>query len=182
MQIQNVTDFSLKYSLESGQSFRWQRIDNAYYGVVESRILKISQAGSTLYVESSTEEDATDLVAYLRHYLDIGRDVPKILAEVTKDAYMHRAIEKLWGMRILNQELWETVASFILSQNNNVSRIRGIIRRLSERFGEQLRTWWICGLQFPESRRARGGNRGDPSRLWNWLPSELSSRCRRGSG
>ena len=149
MQIQNVTDFSLKYSLESGQSFRWQCIDSAYYGVVESRILKISQVGSTLYVESSTEEDAADLVAYLRHYLDIGRDVPKILAEVTKDAYMHRAIEKLWGMRILNQELWETVASFILSQNNNVSRIRGIIRRLSERFGEELRLGGYVDYSFP---------------------------------
>ena len=138
MQIQNVTDFSLKYTLESGQSFRWHRIDNAYYGVVEGRILKIFQDGTTLCVESSTDADEVGFVSYLRHYLDIGRDVPKILAEVNTDAYMHRAIEKLWGMRILNQELWETVASFILSQNNNVARIRGIIRRLSERFGERL--------------------------------------------
>ena len=149
MQIQNVTDFSLKYTLESGQSFRWHRIDNAYYGVVEGRILKISQAGTTLYVESSTAEDEADLVSYLRHYLDIGRDVPKILTEVRKDAYMYRAIEKLWGMRILNQELWETVASFILSQNNNVSRIRGIIRRLSERFGEQLTFDGYVDYSFP---------------------------------
>lgn len=149
MQIQNATDFSLKYTLESGQSFRWHRIDNAYYGVVEGRILKISQEGSTLCVESSTDEDETRFVSYLRHYLDIGRDVPKILAEVNNDAYMHRAIEKLWGMRILNQELWETVASFILSQNNNVPRIRGIIRRLSERFGEHLTLAGYVDYSFP---------------------------------
>ena len=149
MQIQNVTDFSLKYTLESGQSFRWNRIDNAYYGVVEGRILKISQEGTTLCVESSTDEDAPCFVSYLRHYLDIGRDVPKILAEVNNDAYMHRAIEKLWGMRILNQELWETVASFILSQNNNVPRIRGIIRRLSERFGEPLTFAGYVDYSFP---------------------------------
>ena len=149
MQIQNVTDFSLKYTLESGQSFRWHRIDNAYYGVVEGRILKISQDGTTLCVESSTDENAVGFVSYLRHYLDIGRDVPKILAEVNTDAYMHRAIEKLWGMRILNQELWETVASFILSQNNNVARIRGIIRRLSERFGERLTLAGYEDYSFP---------------------------------
>ena len=149
MQIQNATDFSLKYTLESGQSFRWNRIDNAYYGVVEGRILKIFQEGTTLCVESSTDEDETRFVSYLRHYLDIGRDVPKILAEVNNDAYMHRAIEKLWGMRILNQELWETVASFILSQNNNVARIRGIIRRLSERFGEHLTLAGYVDYSFP---------------------------------
>ena len=149
MQIQNVTDFSLKYTLESGQSFRWHRIDNAYYGVVEGRILKISQEGTILCVESSTDEDEARFVPYLRHYLDIGRDVPKILAEVNNDAYMHQAIDKLWGMRILNQELWETVASFILSQNNNVPRIRGIIRRLSERFGEHLTLAGYVDYSFP---------------------------------
>ena len=149
MQIQNVRDFSLKYTLESGQSFRWNRIDNAYYSVVEGRILKISQEGTTLLVESSTDEDEASFVSYLRHYLDIGRDVPKILAEVNNDAYMDRAIGKLWGMHILNQELWETVASFILSQNNNMPRIRGIIRRLSERFGEHLTFAGYVDYSFP---------------------------------
>ena len=149
MRIRNVTDFSLKYTLESGQSFRWTRVDDAYYGVVKGRIFKIHQVGTTLCVESSATEDETTFVPFLRHYLDIDRDVPKVLAEVDNDAYMHRAIEKLWGMRILNQELWETVASFILSQNNNVSRIRGIIRRLSERFGEQLTLADYVDYSFP---------------------------------
>ena len=148
-QIQNVTNFSLKYTLESGQSFRWSRIDNTYYGVVEGRILKISQDGTTLHVESSADEDEVIFLPFLRHYLDIVRDVPKILAGVNNDAYMHRAIEKLWGMRILNQELWETIASFILSQNNNVPRIRGIIRQLSKRFGERLTLAEYVDYSFP---------------------------------
>ena len=149
MQIRDVTDFSLKYTLESGQSFRWNRIDNAYYGVVAGRIFKICQVGTTLRVESSATEDQTTFVPFLRHYLDLDRDVPKILAKVDNDAYIHRTIEKLWGMRILNQELWETVASFILSQNNNVPRIRGIIRRLSERFGERLTFADYVDYSFP---------------------------------
>ena len=149
MQIQNVTDFSLKYTLESGQSFRWNRRGDAYYGVVESRILKISQQETTLHVESSINEDETTLSPYLRHYLDLARDVPKLLAAVDNDAYMHRTIQTLWGMHILNQELWETIASFILSQNNNVSRIRGIIRRLSERYGKKLRINEYVDYSFP---------------------------------
>ena len=149
MQIQDATDFSLKYTLESGQSFRWNRIDDAYYGVVGGRILKISQEGTTLCIESSANEDETTFSSFIRHYLDIARDVPQILAEVDNDAYMHQAIEKLWGMRILNQELWETVVSFILSQNNNVPRIRGIIHRLSERFGERLTFAEYVDYSFP---------------------------------
>ncbi len=149
MQIQNVTDFSLKYTLESGQSFRWNKIDDAYYGVVEERILKISQQETVLHVESSTSEDETTFLPYLRHYLDLGRDVPKLLAEVDNDPYIHRTIQTLWGMHILNQELWETIASFILSQNNNVSRIRGIIRRLSERYGKKLRIAAYEDYSFP---------------------------------
>lgn len=149
MQIQNVTDFNLKHTLESGQSFRWNRIGDAYYGVVEGRILKISQEGTTLHVESSANEDETTFVPYLRHYLDLERDVPKLLREVDNDAYIHRTIQTLWGMHILNQELWETIVSFILSQNNNVSRIRGIIRRISERYGEKLRIAAYVDYSFP---------------------------------
>lgn len=154
MQMQGVTDFNLKYTLESGQSFRWNRVEDAYYGVVEGRIFKLSvseagQQGITLSVESSATEDTAELTAFLRHYLDIARDVPKILAAVDNDAYIHRALQKLWGMRILNQELWETIASFILSQNNNVPRIRGIIRRLSERFGQKLTLESYVDYSFP---------------------------------
>lgn len=154
MQMQGVTDFNLKYTLESGQSFRWHRVEDAYYGVVGGRILKLSateagQHGITLSVASSATEDVAQLTAFLRHYLDIERDVPSILASVDTDAYIHRAIQRLWGMRILNQELWETLASFILSQNNNVPRIRGIIRRLSERFGEKLSLESYVDYSFP---------------------------------
>ncbi len=155
MRIQNVTDFNLKDTLESGQSFRWHRVENSYYGVVEGRILKLSalcsesRGKTTLCVESSRDEDEELLTESVRHYLDLSRDLPRLLTSVDVDVYIHRAIEKFWGMRILNQELWETIASFILSQNNNVPRIRGIIRRLSERFGEKLTLNRYVDYSFP---------------------------------
>ncbi len=158
MRIQNVKDFNLKYTLESGQSFRWNRVGDAYYGVVEGRLLRISahdgehQQGITLWVESSRSEAPEVLTEFLYHYLDLSRELPPLLAAIDVDAYIHRAIEKFWGMRILNQELWETIASFILSQNNNVPRIRGIIRRLSERFGKKLTLNAYVDYSFPTAK------------------------------
>ena len=72
-----------------------------------------------------------------------------ILAAVNVDAYIDRAINQFWGMRLLNQELWETIASFILSQNNNMGRIRSIIRALSERFGQRLAFEEYVDYTFP---------------------------------
>lgn len=136
--IQHVQDFNLKYTLESGQSFRWNRVKDKYYGVVENQILKIHQHHDTLIIESSKEQDESYFSTHLIHYLDLERELATILTAVNVDAYIERAINKFWGMRLLNQELWETIASFILSQNNNMARIRGIIRKLAERFGQRL--------------------------------------------
>lgn len=145
--IQHLTDFNLKFTLESGQSFRWNRVDDAYFGVVEAQILKIQQRGDTLIIDSSKGEPIS--TSHLHHYLDLHRDLGSILAAVNVDAYIERAINRFWGMRLLNQELWETIASFILSQNNNMARIRSIIQLLSERFGQKLAFDGYVDYTFP---------------------------------
>ena len=149
MKINNTTDFNLKYTLESGQSFRWNRINDAYYGVVEGRILKIRQNNDTLIIQSSYDEDESAFTSHLHHYLDLHRELATILNAVNVDAYIDRAIDMFWGMRLLNQEIWETIASFILSQNNNMARIRNIIRTLSERFGQKLEYEGYVDYSFP---------------------------------
>ena len=136
--IHDVTDFNLSYTLESAQSFRWNSCGGWYYGVVEGRLLKIQQDGKMLMLASSVEGDSEYLTTYLRHYLDLDRDLPAVLQAVDIDECIHEAIENFWGMRLLNQELWECLASYIVSQNNNVPRIKGIIQRLSARFGERI--------------------------------------------
>ena len=150
MVIDNLTDFSLKYTLESGQSFRWNRIDDTYYGVVEGRILKLQQKStSTIMIESSRVEDEEIITKSLFHYLDLNRELASILTAVRVDGYIAKAIDCFWGMRILNQELWETIASFILSQNNNISRIRSIIHTLSEKFGQKIDFNGYINYTFP---------------------------------
>ena len=110
--------------MECGQSFRWQPINGWYYGVVDGRQLKIRQEKQTLIVKSSDDEQPDQLEAFLRHYLDLNRDLSAILDAVDVDPFIHHSIETYRGMRILNQEVWECLASFILSQNNNVPGLR----------------------------------------------------------
>ncbi|MYB63387.1 DNA-3-methyladenine glycosylase 2 family protein [Candidatus Poribacteria bacterium] len=149
MIIENAHVFNLKYTLESGQSFRWNRVDDSYYGVVEGCILKIQQREDTLFIDSSRKAEHSPTYTEWVHYFDLSRDLSAILTEVNVDAYIDRAINRFWGMRLLNQELWETIASFILSQNNNMARIRGLIRSLSEKFGQKLTFEGYVDYSFP---------------------------------
>ena len=138
IEIHDVSDFNLRHTLESAQSFRWKSWDGWYYGVIEGRLLRIRQEDRILILASSADEDPECLQAFLRHYLDLNRDLPAILLAVDIDACIHKAIKSFWGMRLLNQGLWECLASYIISQNNNVPRIKGIIQTLSARFGEKV--------------------------------------------
>ena len=73
-------------------------------------------------------------------YLDLDRDYDGICEVLRRDGYIAKAIDEFYGIRILNQEPWETLCSFIISQNNNIPRIKGIIDRLCESFGEPIAT------------------------------------------
>ncbi len=149
IRIHDVTDFNLSHTLESAQSFRWQPYNGWYYGVIEGRLLKIRQEGQMLILASSADEDAECLKTFLRHYLDLNRDLLAILRAVDIDACIREAFKSFWGMRLLNQGLWECLASYILSQNNNVPRIKGIIQRLSARFGERISLDNYVDYSFP---------------------------------
>ena len=104
-----------------------------------------------LIVESSVERDTSDFEAFLRHYLDLNRDMCTIRELIDIDPHIHRAITAYWGMRILNQDVWECLASFVLSQNNNVPRIKAIIQNLSQRFGEKIALGDQVDYTFPSA-------------------------------
>ncbi len=85
-----MTDFNLTHTLECGQSFRWKRVGDWYYGVVDGRFLGIRQEGETLVVKSCSDEDRNQLEVFLYHYLDLHRNLPVILQSVDIDATLHR--------------------------------------------------------------------------------------------
>ena len=93
----------------------------------------------------------TDSIEEINHYFDLNRNYDELKSKLEKiDDYMKNSIEFGKGIRILNQDLWETIISFIISANNNIPRIKGIIDRLSEKYGEKLEYDGSEYYSFPE--------------------------------
>ena len=139
--VKNIHCLSLKYSLDCGQSFRWEQDDKGHWcAVVGSHFGELSekpnQDGTTdvTFYNCTKEEFLTFWVPYF----DLNRDYDTIINKYNKDKYLKVATKEYYGIRILNQDPWEALCSFIISQNNNIPRIKGIISRLCETFGEEL--------------------------------------------
>ena len=129
--------FSLKDIFTCGQCFRWQcDEENEYIGVVGENVIKIKKDGNDYVLKSKGKEDLKELTI---NYFDLERDYKKIQNTLSKiDENMEKSIKYGQGIRILNQDLWETIISFIISANNNIPRIQKIIQRLSENFGKEI--------------------------------------------
>ena len=133
--ITGVKDFNNDHIFDCGQCFRWQRQeDGSYVGTAMGKVAKVSFSDGQLTIDNCTEEDFKNI---WKSYLDLERDYGTLKEELSsKDASMKEACEYGYGIRILNQDFWETVVSFIISQNNNIPRIKGCIESISERFGD----------------------------------------------
>lgn len=134
--IKNVTTFELADTLDCGQAFRWTQLsDNTWQGIAHSRVLKISKDSNNIILHSTNIEDFENIWI---DYFDLNRDYNSIIKLFMQDPVLKKAIEFSNGIRILNQDPWETLCSFIISQNNNIPRIKGIIERLCSKFGEKI--------------------------------------------
>ena len=129
--------FELADIFECGQCFRWNKEDDgSYTGVFHNNVLNVDKNGNEIIFkgicEGNIEKICTD-------YFDLNRDYTKIKEELSKiDDNLKRSVEYGKGIRILNQDLWETIISFIISANNNIPRIKGIIERLSKAYGKKI--------------------------------------------
>lgn len=141
---EGVKDFNLDHIFDCGQCFRWSRQeDGSYTGIAMGKAVNVSlkevPAGEgpsrlDLVIDNCSKEDFEKI---WRSYLDLDRDYGAIKATLAEsDQVMAKAIEGGSGIRILKQELWETMVSFIISQNNNIPRIKGCIENLARLFGE----------------------------------------------
>lgn len=130
-----IPQFDLARTLDCGQAFRWSQLENgAFHGVAFGRPLTIRQEGERIFFSCSQEE--FDQIWF--SYFDLGRDYGALCERFRADTVMRQALDTCPGIRILQQEPWEALCSFIISQNNHIPRIKGIIGRLCEAFGEPL--------------------------------------------
>lgn len=126
-------DISL--TLDCGQCFRWsENADGSWHAVVQGKKVDVYTENKNLYICGETKEDAE----FWQNYFDLKRDYTLICEKLKTDKWLRKAIEAYPGIRILKQDPWETLCSFIISQNNNIPRIKGIIERLCISFGEDL--------------------------------------------
>lgn len=126
---------NLLQTLEGGQAFRWTHNEEGIFsGIVGHRCLRIRQEENGVTLLDVPEEDLADWL----NYLDTGTDYAEIINRFSEDKTLKLAAKENRGLRILRQEPFETLISFIISQNNNIPRIKGIIGRLCENFGEKV--------------------------------------------
>ncbi len=145
-----LRDFDLEATLECGQCFRWDRQpDGSYRGTAGGKALCVSQD----HMEAAMDDP------FWRAYFDLDRDYAAIREALSaSDPVLAKAASFAPGIRILQQDPWEALCSFIISQNNNIPRIKGIISRLCEAFGEEMEQGVRC---FPSPERlCRPGGRG----------------------
>ena len=141
--LDNIRDFDTADIFESGQCFRFSREkDGSYTGVVRGCFANIAYDNEedrlTIWSDYMPKSEGLSL-KFWRDYLDLDRDYKEIKQALSdKDPIMEKAILSAGGLRVLNQEPWETLISFIISQNSNIPRIKSCIDSLCTEFGEKI--------------------------------------------
>lgn len=136
--IKSPSSFELKDIFDCGQCFRWNKeIDDSYTGIWKNNVVNVKKENDNIiFTGVSSSENFEEEI---NKYFDMDRDYEEIKEKLSKiDDNMKTSIEYGKGIRILNQELWETIISFIISANNNIPRIKGIIERLSKNYGKKI--------------------------------------------
>ena len=134
--IKNAQNFDIKQIFECGQAFRFDPSPNGgYEGVAFGQYLHVTQSDEGVLIHAPKSE----YDAIWRAYFDVDRDYQKIIDALSRDDDIMRAASAFGsGIRVLNQDTFECLISFIISQSNNIPRIKGIIERLCENFGEKI--------------------------------------------
>ena len=135
--ISGVTDLDLAQTLDCGQSFRWvEEEDGSFKGVAFGKSVTVKLEGEDLYIFNATKADFENI---WYSYFDLGLDYGKIREDISKiHPILCEAAKYAPGIRVLQQEPYEALCTFIISQNNNIKRIKGIVQRLCENFGEKI--------------------------------------------
>ena len=135
--LENLDCFEDKHIFECGQCFRWNlRDDGSYVGVIKHGVLRVYKENNHICFEGVLDRAINDVVT---DYFDLDNDYSIYKEKLNSvDDNMKRSIEFGYGIRILNQDLWEMIISFIISANNNIPRIKGIIERISKKVGKRI--------------------------------------------
>jgi len=147
--VSNIECLDLDLTLDCGQAFRWEKqTDGSYSGVAGGYFLNISKDENGDLIFKNTSQEVFE--GFWINYFDLKRDYSEICKKLKSDELLSSTIDEYYGIRILNQEPWEALCSFVISQQNNIKRIKLIINRLCKAYGEDLGNGWYT---FPSAER-----------------------------
>ena len=136
--------------MDSAQCFHFAELENGFAGVVRGQIVLLWQEDGGVYARSGMD------AAELRHFLDLDRDYGALAREFAHIPAAERAIALYPGLRVLNQDPWEALLTFILSANNNVRRIRSLVEALCRALGDKFALVGHALHGFPSPERLAG--------------------------
>lgn len=134
--IENVKDFNIKQILECGQCFRWEKITDTNYIIVAfRRVIEIIQEGNNVTILNTNIKDFNEI---WKGYFDLDTDYSILKSELAKDELLKNCVEFGYGIRVLNQDPFEILLSFIISARNSIPSIMKTIKKISEKWGDRL--------------------------------------------
>ncbi|HAE43132.1 MAG TPA: 8-oxoguanine DNA glycosylase [Clostridiales bacterium] len=150
--ITGIPDFIPKHVFECGQCFRWDiQPDGSYTGVAHKRVINVKRYNDSLVLSNTSRKDFEGIWF---KYFDLGREYSKIRKALIADRRMKEAVQYGRGLRILNQDEWECLVSFIISANKSILQIKRIIEDISFRYGEYITSYRGKDyFSFPDSDR-----------------------------
>jgi len=142
--------YALAETLYSGQAFRWDPILNgeAHEGILDGVRVRLSQKEDGIHF--SSESGNSFDVGFIKKYLRLEDDLQLIYSQLSSDTYFTQAKDLYEGLHILRQDPWECLVTFICSANNNIPRIKSLVKGLSETCGERIRDQFGYFYSFPE--------------------------------
>lgn len=135
--IKNVQSFEPVHIFECGQCFRWnQEEDGSYTGIFKNNVINVKKEDKDVIFTGICEGNIKEICT---KYFDLNTSYEDIKYNLSKiDKYLENSIAYGTGIRILKQDLWETLISFVISANNNIPRIKTIIERISKKYGDKI--------------------------------------------
>jgi N-glycosylase/DNA lyase len=128
---QTTKPFNLDYTLQCGQVFRWEKRGDWWYGVVAGKAIKIRQTRDVMEYEGAKTD-------FIEKYFRLHDPLPVILSRISKDVYIRDAIRNFHGLRLIRQDPWECLISYICATYKNIPAIKSMVNNLSKQFGSEM--------------------------------------------
>lgn len=158
----SINDFNLKNTFLNGQCFRFDPYKNGFLGIAKGKVIYLEEDNGVFSIDGVSEEEFDGIFL---EYFDLKRDYQEICKNFQTEENLEKAIEYGRGMKILKQDLWETLISFIISQNNNIGRIKSIIARLSMNYGTPVAYDNTVFYLFPTAEQLKDVKKEDYMKL-----------------